>query len=74
MARAFLRPQTVNIAREDSFPVIRGRITPSLLTTAELALDGQGPDHGFYLGDGGSFDDLVSFWNLRAAGAEVVRF
>src|SRR4030095_8674453 len=69
MAREFLRPENVQVGREDSIPVIRGRITPSLLTTAELELDGRDPDHGFYVGDCGSFEDIVTFWNLRAAGA-----
>jgi hypothetical protein len=71
MATDFLRPQAVHVGREDSIPVIRGRITPSLLTTAELELDGPVPDHGFYVGDCCSFDDILTFWNLRAAGAGV---
>ncbi len=28
--------------------------------------------HGFYLGDSGDFSDLVNYWNLRAAGAQIL--
>lgn len=53
-------------------PDIRTRLTPSRLTAAGLEPDDSGADNGVYVGDADSFDDLVNFWNVRAAGAAVV--
>ncbi|MGE3509198.1 MAG: hypothetical protein AB7N65_09980 [Vicinamibacterales bacterium] len=48
------------------------RLTPSRLTTVDLDADETGPDHGVYVGTTDNFDDMVNFWNIRAAGAELV--
>lgn len=48
------------------------RLTPARLTATELDADEPGPDHGIYVGNADNFDDLVNFWNIRAAGAGLV--
>ena len=53
-------------------PQIRTRLTPSRLTAAGLEPDGPGAENGVYVGDADSFDDLVNFWNVRAAGAALI--
>jgi hypothetical protein len=53
-------------------PEIRTRSTPSRLTAAGLEPDNFGADNGVYVGDADSFDDLVNFWNVRAAGAALI--
>jgi hypothetical protein len=50
-------------------PEISTRLTPSRLTTVDLNADEPGPDNGVYVGEADNFDDLVNFWNIRAAGA-----
>jgi len=45
------------------------------LTTYLLDVDTVPPDSpGLYIGDSQSFDDLVSYWNLRAAGNSLLFF
>jgi len=49
-------------------------LTPSAISSYELHWD-RVPTHshrGFYVGDCGDFRDIVDFWNLRAAGMELV--
>ncbi len=52
------------------------RLTPSRLSTEELALEGGGraEDPGVYVGSVDDFTDLLNFWNLRACGIELVFF
>lgn len=71
MVGQLLPVEAIVIGSDDKVPVVRARITPSLLTTVDLTLDGAGPDHGVYVGQCDNFDDLVTFWNLRAAGSGV---
>jgi hypothetical protein len=53
-------------------PEIRTRLTPSRLTAVDLDADEWGPDNGIYVGEAENFEDLINFWNLRAAGAGIV--
>jgi hypothetical protein len=53
-------------------PEIRTRLTPSRLTAVDLDADEPGPDNGIYVGDADNFEDLVNFWNVRAAGAGLI--
>jgi hypothetical protein len=53
-------------------PEIRTRLTPSRLTAVDLDADEPGPDNGIYVGDADNLEDLVNFWNIRAAGAGLV--
>lgn len=48
-------------------------ITPIVLTGGELVGYGGGwhSEDGVYFGDQDNFDDLVCFWNLRAAGSDL---
>lgn len=60
------------LAPTDPLPIELGtRLTPSRLTAVGLSQDERGPDDGVYVGDADNFDDLVNFWNLRAAGASL---
>lgn len=54
-------------------PTLYEYFSPSKLTTyrTEFSLGSRGDLAGFYVGDSGSFDDLVEYWNLRAAGQEL---
>jgi hypothetical protein len=61
------------LQRTDPVPAeIRTRMTPSRLTAFELETDRSVPDNGIYVGDVSNFEDLVNFWNIRAAGAGVI--
>jgi hypothetical protein len=51
---------------------IRTRLTPSRLTAVDLEADEAGPDNGIYVGEADRFEDIVNFWNIRAAGAGLV--
>jgi len=47
-------------------------VYPLALTRDRLrGYDGGFPEHGIYIGDPNSFDDLISFWNLRASGLDL---
>ena len=71
----FLGVEIVALRGDEMVPAaLRTRITPSRLTTFDLYGDRSSPDHGVYFGDAGNFDDLVNFWNLRAAGSRLVFF
>jgi DNA-directed RNA polymerase subunit RPC12/RpoP len=50
------------------------RVTPIDLTSSELIRFGGGwrSDDGIYIGNEKSFEDLVNFWNLRAAGSHIL--
>ena len=61
------------LGRTDPVPAEIGtQLTPSRLTEVGLVADHEGPDSGVYVGDAGNFEDIVNFWNLRAAGAELI--
>ena len=75
--RAFierLRPREVPLARDALLdPEFATRISPLTLTQSELIdqrhlLRG----NGVYLGDENNFEDLLAFWNLRAAGRNLL--
>jgi hypothetical protein len=61
------------IQTADLPPTLYEYFSPSELTTyrTEFSLGSRGDLAGFYVGDCGSFDDLVEYWNLRAAGKEL---
>jgi hypothetical protein len=70
-----LRGPRVEIGKADNLPADAYRkLTPSALTAVDLDWSGFSPrgNSGFYVGDAGSFDDLVSFWNLRAANIDLL--
>jgi hypothetical protein len=48
------------------------RLTPSRLTGVDLDADEAGPDSGIYVGDADNPEDVINFWNIRAAGAGLV--
>lgn len=57
----------------DPLPPIPGaHLTALRVTAVGLSADERGPDDGVYVGDADNFDDLVNFWNLRAAGAGLI--
>jgi hypothetical protein len=73
MLEQILGTERLVLRRTDPVPPeIRTRLTPSRLTTVGLDADEPGPDNGVYVGDADNFDDLVNFWNIRAAGAGIV--
>src|SRR5258708_35352265 len=55
-------------------PKIRTRVTPTRLTALGLESYESVPDHGVYVGDVRSVEDVMHFWNLRAAGSSLVFF
>jgi len=74
--RDFVAAQEVNVSATEALPrAAYKEITPSVMTTSRLL-----PDHvswgrddpGLYYGDSRDFTDLVNFWNLRAAGIDVL--
>jgi hypothetical protein len=75
MLRQLLGLDTTHIGRGDQVPAaLRMRLTPSRLTTLNLEADRPAPDHGVYIGSAADFDDVLNFWNLRAAGCGLVFF
>jgi hypothetical protein len=65
--------EMLDIGRTDPIPAeVRTRLTPSGLTTFHLDTHERSPDSGVYVGDAENFEDVVNFWNIRAAGAGVV--
>jgi hypothetical protein len=73
MMEQFLGVERVTLQRDAVVPPeIRTRPTPSRLTAVDLDADDYGPDDGIYVGDADDFEDLVTFWNIRAAGAAIV--
>jgi hypothetical protein len=73
--RQFLRAEDVDISSSPIPPDAYRDYTPSVLTTCDL-----GPTDfavyaghpGIYCGSSSDFVDLVSYWNLRAAGRNVL--
>lgn len=73
MLNEILGTDTIVVQRGDTIPAdIRTRLTPSRLTAIDLEAEGGGPDNGIYVGESGRFEDIVNFWNIRAAGAGIV--
>jgi hypothetical protein len=73
MLSQILGTERLAVGPTDPIPAeIRTRLTPSRLTAVDLEADEPGPDNGVYVGDSGDFEDLVNFWNIRAAGASLV--
>ena len=68
-----LRSHTFDIAPRDELnPAVLKIIDPITLTRAELYPYDRVMDSGIYLGDPHDFNDLVTFWNLRAAGCRLL--
>jgi hypothetical protein len=73
MLRESLRGETLRIETNAALPAdINTLLSPSRLTGAGLELLGSDNEPGIYVGSADNFSDLVNFWNLRAAGIEVV--
>lgn len=73
MLGEILETERLVLQRTDPVPPEIGtRLTPSRLTAVDLDADEPGPDNGIYVGDADDFEDLVNFWNIRAAGAGIV--
>ena len=75
LAERFLGIKRIALGREDAIPpeILTG-VTPSRLSTMNLQCGDKGPDHGIYVGDADSCEDIANFWNLRAAGGGLVFF
>jgi hypothetical protein len=70
-----LNPERIQIRRDEVLPAdLDTRLTPSRLCAEYLEAVGRGGDPGFYVGSVANFDDVVNFWNIRAAGTELVFF
>jgi hypothetical protein len=70
-----LRGKRVAIGEADALPADAYKmLTPSVLSAFDLDWSGFSArgNPGFYVGDAGSFDDLINFWNLRAANIELL--
>jgi hypothetical protein len=67
--------ERIALSRDEPVPPnVRTRITPSRLTAVDLESYEPSPDHGVYVGDVQSVEDVIHFWNLRAAGSSLVFF
>lgn len=70
---AFLSAERIQIHTDEALPGdLNRRLTPSRLCAEELQHDHVPGDPGFYVGRADSFVDVLNFWNLRAAGVEVI--
>lgn len=73
MLAGIIGSKTLTIQPTDPVPPeVRTRLTPSRLTAIDLDADEAGPDHGIYVGEVDNVEDVISFWNIRAAGAGLV--
>lgn len=67
--------ERVTLGRDEPVPPkVHTRVTPTRLTTIDLVSDEPVPDHGVYLGEAQSIEDVMHFWNIRAAGSSLVFF
>ena len=70
-----LKGKRVALATADPLPADSYRaLTPSALSAFDLewiGWSGRG-NPGLYIGDSGSFEDIVDYWNLRAANVELL--
>jgi hypothetical protein len=75
--RKNLRATTVQLTPRDAFPSdLFAAFTPNALASYELERD-RSPNWdtpGIYVGNAADFDDIVNFWNLRAADIDVLFF
>lgn len=71
-----LRGELLPIGPEESIPSDCFKaITPSVITRYAMEWDRPpltDPPHGIYVGSASDYDDLLTFWNLRAANIELV--
>jgi hypothetical protein len=73
LLREWLRAETLQIDNAADLPANLNRLlSPSRLTESGLEVLGADGEPGVYFGLADNFTDLVNFWNLRAAGIEVV--
>ena len=69
----WLRGEKIPLRPDEALPAdLNSRLTPSRLCAAELEHDHVPEDPGFYVGRADDFIDVMTFWNLRAAGIELV--
>jgi hypothetical protein len=69
--------KTIQLAIADQVdPVVLKAITPSVLTNYWVEWDASPvrAGDGVYVGEADDFEDIVNFWNLRAADAELIFF
>lgn len=69
--------ERVEMDSGDAIPLLSvDRFTPSRLTTFNLRPRGRllSSNLGLYVGNVGDFDDLLNYWNLRAAGLSLLFF
>ena len=70
-----LNGKTVSLGREDSMPVdVHSAFTPSAISRFDLEPDRVNEYDGFYVGESDNFEDVVNFWNLRAADLDLFFF
>ncbi|HAE36767.1 TPA: hypothetical protein DCX66_03630 [Candidatus Nomurabacteria bacterium] len=69
-----LRAIDVKILPQGKIPqIISKKITPRVFSTIDLKSYGNiGLNAGIYIGDENNFDDLATFWNLRAIGTRLI--
>jgi hypothetical protein len=73
----YLRPEMLDLSSIEAVPSESfSRPTPNWIGAFKLRGSPDSFSHwkspGFYYGDATNFDDLVNYWNLRAAGADIV--
>lgn len=69
-----LKAKDLTVATDGQLPErLAGHLAPIGLTSVDLTRHGGGwpEENGIYIGDESNFDDLISFWNLRAAGIRL---
>ncbi|MGH8544686.1 MAG: hypothetical protein ACREX3_13890, partial [Gammaproteobacteria bacterium] len=70
-----LAVEPIHLNRERPLPEdLNTGLTPARLGAHGLKLWGGAREPGFYVGHAGVYDDILNFWNLRAAGTELVFF
>jgi hypothetical protein len=70
-----LNGKTVSLGREDSIPAdVYSAFTPSAISGFDLEPDRVSEYDGFYVGESENFEDVVNFWNLRAADLDLFFF
>jgi hypothetical protein len=70
-----LNGKTVSLGREDSIPAdAHIALTPSAISRFDLEPDRINEYDGFYVGESDNFEDVVNFWNLRAADLDLFFF
>src|SRR6266403_6278906 len=68
---ASLWPKTIKLAKGEDVPAdLMHQITPNSVTAIAIDL-GRNRQKAVYVASGEEFDDIISFWNLRADGEKV---